>query len=51
MDKAGESELSDRDGEDFYRLIGAYRGLSEALIEYAGSAEGIDWKRWRESRF
>ena len=23
----------------------------EALIEYAGTADGIDWDRWRESRF
>ena len=27
------------------------RGLSEAGIEYAGTAEGIEWDRWRESPF
>ena len=31
--------------------VGAYRGLSEAVIEDAGTAEGIEWDRWRESRF
>jgi hypothetical protein len=51
LDKAGEGEIGDRDGENFYRLLGAYRGLSEAVIEYAGTAEGIEWSRWRESRF
>ena len=51
LNKAAEGELSDRDGEHFYRLLGAYRGLSEAGIEYAATAEGIDWSRWRESRF
>ena len=51
MNKAAEGELSDRDGEHLYRLLGAYRGLSEAGIEYAGTAEGIEWGRWRESRF
>ena len=51
MDKAGKDELSDRDGENFYRLLGSYRGLSEAVIEYAATAEGIEWDRWREYRF
>ena len=51
LDRAAENQLSDRDGENFYRLLGAYRGVSEALIEYAGSAEPIDWVPWREERF
>ena len=29
----------------------AYRGVSEALVEYAGSAGDIDWSSWREERF
>jgi len=51
LDNAAERQLSDRDGENFYRLLGAYRGVSEALVEYAGSAETIDWVPWREERF
>lgn len=51
LDKAGEGEISDREEENFYRLLGAYRGFSEAVIEHAGVAEGIEWDRWRESRF
>lgn len=51
LDKEGEGELSEQGGENFYRLLGAYRGLSDAVIEYAGIAEGIEWGCWRESRF
>ena len=51
INKAPEGELSRDDRERLYRLLGAYRGLSEAAIEYAGTAEEIDWSRWRESRF
>ena len=51
LDKAPENQLSDRDGENFYRLLGAYRGVSEALVEYAGSSETINWTGWREERF
>ncbi len=51
MNHAAEGELSDQENERFYRLLGAYRGLSEAGVEYAAMAEGIAWERWRESRF
>jgi hypothetical protein len=51
LHKTTEGELSDWEGENFYRLLGAYRGLSEALIEYANTAGGIGWEQWRESRF
>jgi hypothetical protein len=51
LDKAGEGQLRVQDGENFYRLLGAYRGVSEALVNYAGSAGPIDWAQWREERF
>jgi uncharacterized membrane protein YccC len=51
LDKAPEGKLSDPAGENFYRLLGAYRGISEALVNYAGSAGKIDWERWKEERF
>lgn len=51
MNKATDGDLTDRDSENFYRLLGAYRGLSETLTECAASADSIDWARWRESRF
>lgn len=51
LNKAAKGERSDKDGENFYRLRGAYRGLSEAAIEYVATSESIEWGRWRESRF
>jgi hypothetical protein len=51
LDKAPEGQFSDRDGENFYRLLGAYRGVSEALINYVGSTDTIDWTQWEEARF
>jgi hypothetical protein len=51
LDKAPDGQLSDRDEENFYRQLGAFRGVSEALVDYAGSAGDIDWDRWREERF
>ncbi|MEA3274756.1 MAG: FUSC family protein, partial [Pseudomonadota bacterium] len=51
MNKAAEGELSNQDRERLYRLLGAYRGLSEAGAEYARTVDGIDWDPWRESRF
>jgi len=43
--------LSEADGENFYRLLGAYRGVSEAAVAYAGNAASIDWAEWGEERF
>jgi hypothetical protein len=43
--------LSAEDGENFYRLLGAYRGVSEATVAYAGIAGTIDWAEWGEEKF
>ena len=51
LNRTAEGQFSDRDAEEFYRLLAAYRGVSEALVDYAGKAEGIDWAPWREERF
>ena len=47
-DKGG---LSTADYKNLYRLLGSYRGLSEAAIGYAQLAEGVHWAPWREARF
>ena len=46
-----EGELSAEDYENFYRLLGSYRALSEAGVDYARLAEKINWDHWREARF
>jgi uncharacterized membrane protein YccC len=44
-------KLNDEDYVNFYRSLGTYRGLSEALVGYAQFAQGINWTPWREARF
>ncbi len=44
-------KLKDEDYVNFYRLLGTYRGLSEALVGYVQLAEGINWMQWEEARF
>ena len=46
-----EGELSQGEIENFYRILGAFRGLSESGIDYTRAAEGIDWAAWKEERF
>ena len=46
-----QGELGPEDYKNFYRLIGSYRGLSEAVVAYAKVAGGINWEQWREERF
>jgi hypothetical protein len=50
VDSANESRVSRESGEDVYRLLGAHRGVSEAIVEVTAKG-GIDWSRLREARF
>jgi uncharacterized membrane protein YccC len=51
IEQPGRKTLSAEDGENFYRLLGAYRGVSEAAVAYAGNAATIDWADWNEEKF
>ena len=51
LNRIEDDQLSEIDKENFYRLLGAYRGVSDALLEYSGNASLIDWTEWREARF
>jgi len=44
-------EVSREEGENFYRLLGGYRGISEAVLAYAGVAQDINWSHLREESF
>ena len=54
-----EEILNDADSEaleteyegNFYRLLGAYRGSSEALLDFARLCDKVDWVPWYEERF
>jgi len=50
LNRAG-GDVSREEGENFFRLLGGYRGVSEAALAYAQTAERIHWARWREERF
>lgn len=51
LENAPSAQLSDWHGENFYRLLGAYRGMSEALVNYSESAGVINWALWHQERF
>lgn len=51
LDNAPEAGYGDQEVENFYRLLGAYRGVSDALLDYAGNAGAIDWEPWHQERF
>ncbi len=51
LDKADEKQLNGQDAVNFYLLLGACQGVSEALVDYAGSSDNVDWAGWREERF
>jgi uncharacterized membrane protein YccC len=48
---AQPGEISDEDYRNFYRYLGALRGLSEAVVAYAPCAERVNWAQWQEPRF
>jgi hypothetical protein len=51
LDSTTGSELSSTDEQNFYRLLGAYRGTSEALLDFAQQAAKVDWIPWYQERF
>ena len=51
LDGAGSGQSDERNAEHIYRLLGAYRAVSEALVAYAERTGSIDWPRLREERF
>jgi uncharacterized membrane protein YccC len=51
FDGTAGRELSSADEQNFYRLLGAYRGTSEALLDFAQQAAKVDWNPWYQERF
>jgi hypothetical protein len=49
--RARQGELGAQDYENLYRLLGSFRGLSEACVAFAGIARDVNWGQWREARF
>ena len=51
LNQADAGALTEENYENFYRLLGGYRGVSEAAVAYAGVAEKVNWAEWQEARF
>jgi hypothetical protein len=51
LNDAPQDDASAEEIDNMYCLLGAYRGVSEALIQLTGSAAAIDWDRLREAWF
>jgi hypothetical protein len=51
VEGAGVASLAGDELERMYRLLGAHRGVSEALVDVVGRAEGLDWRHLAEARF
>jgi len=51
LNQADATSIPPAEAERAYRLLGAHRGLSEAVIAFAKQTAGIDWARLREARF
>ncbi len=51
LDHVGDGALEPGDYENFYRLLGSYRSLAEAVNDYTRISDTMDWPRWRETRF
>jgi len=48
LNKTSKYRPGTRDGENFYRLPGAYRGVSETMGDYVASNDAIHWSGWKE---
>ena len=48
---AAGKDVRDESLENLYRLLGAFRGLSEAAIAHARVANKTNWTEWQEARF
>ena len=51
LDRIEAATVSAEESGNIYRLLGAHRGVSEALVNFASQTVGIDWKRLKEERF
>jgi hypothetical protein len=51
LDHADDRSISAEEGENMYRMLGAHRGVSEALVDLSKQADDIDWALLREARF
>jgi hypothetical protein len=51
LDGADATPLPPEESRNMYRLLGAHRGVSEAVVELSRQSGGMNWARLREARF
>jgi len=51
LNQSNDVALSRVEKENFYYLLGAYQGVSDAILEYSSYAQLINWEQWHEDRF
>jgi len=51
LNRTDQGRLSAEQQHGAYRLLGAHRGLSEAVIAFTKAAGSVNWPRLREERF
>lgn len=51
LNSIGNEKIREEEGENFYLLLGSFRGMSQAVIAYADKASDIDWGQLREEKF
>jgi hypothetical protein len=48
---APKDQVSEKELENFYGILGAFKGLSESGIAWSQAAEAINWRHLKEARF
>jgi uncharacterized membrane protein YccC len=51
LERVGEDQVIQQEYRNFYRLLGGFRGVSEAMLRYARQSGTMNLMQWRESRF
>jgi uncharacterized membrane protein YccC len=51
LNQETENQVSKQHRENLYSLLGTYRTVSAAIIDYASYTKDIDWAYWKEHKF
>jgi uncharacterized membrane protein YccC len=49
--RVGQDQVAQQEYRNVYRLLGGFRGVSEAMLRYAHQSGTMNLMQWRESRF
>jgi len=51
LSHAETNAISNEDYQNFYRLLGSYRGVSDAMVALAKANGDVSLATWQEARF